>query len=216
MLLPIESRLKYIATTRTNEELIERIENRQNYMPETVEASIAELQSRGHEFPDEELKVISEDLQAMRENAALSGNSQGFFNKEYKNVIVGDPDAPLMYSRRVIYFFSVLFGALFGSIMLAINIGKLGKRTEALYTVLFGIAFTTIQVFIGMRAAPGSSTSYGILFGFAAAFCLDFFFWKRVIGYSTFYRKRQIWVPLIIGIVLASLIIAAIIMAPQQ
>jgi len=212
----MESIYRRTAIARPNEELIERVNNRQNYMPETVEASIAELQSRGHEFPDEELKVISEDLQAMRENAALAGNSQGFFNKEYKNVIVGDPDAPLMYSRRVIYFFSVLFGALFGSIMLAINIGKLGKRTEAVYTVLFGIAFTTIQVFIGMRAAPGSSTSYGILFGFAAAFCLDFFFWKRVIGYSTFYRKRQIWVPLIIGIVLASLIIAAIIMAPQQ
>ncbi|MFI5158515.1 MAG: hypothetical protein ACHQF4_06590 [Sphingobacteriales bacterium] len=178
-------------------------------MPETVEASIAELQSRGYQFSDEELQIISEDWHAMRENAAMVGSNFGFFDKDYKNVIVEDPDAPLMYSRRVIYFFSVFCGALVGSIMIAMNIAKTGKKTEALYTVLFGTAFTTIQIFIGLRMISGSSTSYSIAFGLVAAYCLDYFFWKRFIGYSIFYRARPFWTPLIIVAIIAILIVIA-------
>jgi hypothetical protein len=62
----METDFSFLASSRSNQELIERIDNRQKYMPETVEASLAELQSRGHEFSDEEVKVIREDTQAQR------------------------------------------------------------------------------------------------------------------------------------------------------
>jgi hypothetical protein len=153
----METNFKYIASSRSTEELIERIDNRQKYLPETIEASVAELQYRKHEFSDEELKVIGEDIQAQRDNAAITIGNLTMFNNDYKNVIVEDPDAPLMYSRRVIYFFSVFCGALFGSIMVAMNIAKTGKRNEVLYTVLFGVVFTVIQVFVGLNIAAGQA-----------------------------------------------------------
>jgi len=204
----------YIASSLTTMELLERIENRQKYMPETIEASLAELQYRKHEFSDEELKIIDEDIKALRANAALVGNTKGFFNKEYKNVIVEDPDAPLLYSRVALNTFTIFFGALFGSIMMSINLAKFGKTKEASWAILFGIGFTAVQ-YIVLSHLPGRGSSMQVVFGFISAFLLDLLFWKPYIGYATFYRKRQIWIPLIIGITLASLIIASIILAPQ-
>jgi hypothetical protein len=209
----MESKFSFLATGRTNEELRERIDNRQKYLPETVEASVAELQFRKHEFSDEELKVIGEDLQAHRANAATISSRIGFWSGEYKNALVEDPDAPLLYSRLVIYTFSFFLGALFGSIMMAMNLGKLGKRKDALYAILFGVGFTAVQIYLSATANSGPGGSYGILGGIIAAVCLDFFFWKFHIGYETFYRARPFGVPLTIGILIGGLIIGLLMLA---
>lgn len=207
----MELNYQYIASSLTTTDLIERVENRQRYMPETIEASVAELQYRKHDFSDEELKVINEDIAAHRANAEMVRSNLGFFNREYKNVIVEDPDAPLLYSRMVVYGFAFLCGALFGSVMMAMNLGKLNKTKEALWVLLFGVGFSVLQYFLVINANPGSGGSVQIFGGLISAYCLDLFFWRKYIGYPTFYRKRPIWVPLVIAIVLAGLIIAAIV-----
>jgi hypothetical protein len=182
----METDFSFLASSRSNQELIERIDNRQKYMPETVEASLAELQSRGHEFSDEEVKVIREDTQAQRANAAIVSGNLSMFNDEYKNAIVEDPDAPQMYSRRVLYFFTVFFSALFGSIMLSLNARKLGKSTEAAYILMFGVVFTLVQVWIGIHFHPKSKDTYGIIGGLIGAYCLDYFFWNVISGMAHF------------------------------
>jgi hypothetical protein len=205
----METDFSFLASARSNQELIERIENRQKYMPETVEASLAELQSRGHEFSDEEVKVIREDIQAHRANAAIVSGNLSMFNDEYKNAIVEDPDAPQMYSRRVLYFFTVFFSALFGSIMLSLNARKLGKNSEAAYILIFGVVFTLVQVWIGIHFHPNSKDTYGIIGGLIGAYCLDYFFWKRYIGYGTFYRTRSFVMPLVIGVAIVAVVLVA-------
>ena len=208
----MESNSNYKIAARSDEELRERIDNRQKYMPETVEASVAELIIRGAIFSIDELKVINEDIQMQRANAAITGRI-GFFNNSLNNVIVKDPDAPLMYSRRVICTFSFFFGALFGAIMMSMNFRKLGKRKDAIYAILFGIGFTALQVFLVSSTNPATSGSYLILGGLVAAICLDFFFWKFHIGYETFYRARSIGAPLIIGILIWGSLLALLILA---
>jgi len=76
-----------LASGRSNEELIERIDNRQKFLPETIEASVAELQFRNHAFSDEELKIIGEDIQAQRANAVMVTSNPSLFNTDYKNSI---------------------------------------------------------------------------------------------------------------------------------
>ncbi|SDT69656.1 hypothetical protein SAMN05216490_5047 [Mucilaginibacter mallensis] len=213
----MDSKFNFLATGRTNEELLERIDNRQKYMPETVDASVAELQFRGHVFSDDELRVIDEDIQAHRNNAAQVDGRLGFFNNNTNNVIVNDPDAPTMYSRRALYTFTVLCGALFGSILMAMNISKTEKKGNAFWVVLFGIGFTVLQYYIMSNLAKqGSGSSSAIIGGIVAAYILDFIFWKRFIGYATFYRARQIWVPLVIAVVIGALLVLAIIYGGQQ
>jgi len=208
----MEPDFSYLAAAATTEELTERIDNRKNYLPETVEAAVAELKHRKHAFSDDELSTIDDDIDLQRKNAAMVDGRLGFFNSTAKNVIVKDREAPSLYSRQALYVFTVLCGALFGSIMLAVNVGKTKKPRNAVWVILFGIAFTALQVFvISTYARPGSGSSGAIIGGIIAAYTLDFLFWKPFIGYSTFYRARPIWVPLIIALVIVGLLIAAVI-----
>ena len=204
---------KFRASAKSDEELLDTIENRPLYLPETIEASVEELKSRGHVFSEEELTVINDDVEAHQRNAAMTVARIGFINNTYKNNIVQDPDAPSFYSRRAIYGFTFFFGALFGSIMLAININKTQKPANAIWVILFGIAFTAMQVVILESAHTSSSLS--ILFAIASASVLEYFFWSRFIGNATFYRAKPIWIPLIIGVVLAALVLTSMLHAPQ-
>jgi len=152
--------------------------------------------------------IISEDLKAKRDNATIGANaSSGFFNSNYKYNIVEDPDAPMLYSRRVLYIFTVLCGALFGSIMLAINCSKVKNQAGIAWSLLFGVVFTIIQVIGANYANIGSS--YAILCGLIAALCLDRAFWDRFIGNAIFYRTKPIWGALIIALLLGALILWA-------
>ncbi len=78
----------FLAAARTDEELMERVENRQNYMPETIEASLAELQYRGIEFSDDDIQQISSDVAKRRAHLEALKRSIGFFNNDYKVAIV--------------------------------------------------------------------------------------------------------------------------------
>lgn len=208
----MEPNYSYIASSLSDIELVERINNRKKYLPETVEAAVKELQYRKHEFSDEELRNINDDVRIQRKSAAIVDSRMGFFNSNAKNVIVNDPEAPLMYSRLSLRVFTILCGALFGSIMLAINISKTKHHSKAVWVVVFGIVFTAIQIFAVSKIPNQNSGGSGaILGGFIAAYLYDFVFWKQFIGYSTFYRARPIWIPLIIAVLIFGLLISLII-----
>ncbi len=211
----MNSRFTYKASQLSDEELKIRIENRQKYLPETTEATLAELKQRGHGFSEEELDVINKDIKAQRNNAAMAGSgSSGLFNDQYKNNLVEDTEAPMLYSRRALYVFTFFFSPLFGSIMMAINCAKINNRSGIVWVLLFGVFFTTAQI-IGLNYVHGGS-GYGYICGFIAAACIHSFFWNRLIGKSTFYRAKPIWVPLIIGLLLCGLILWAMFYGTNQ
>jgi len=197
------------ASGKTDAELLNTLDNREKYLPETIEATVDELKHRGHEFSDEMLKVISEDVQAHRENASAGGRRLG----NYKNNIVQDPDAPLFYSRPVIYIFSFLFSTLFGSIMMAMNINRTDNPARMVWVVLFGAVYTGMIIVIA-SAIPGLGSA-GIIFSIIGAWIMESFFWDRYLGNATFYRARNIWVPLIIGLGISGIYITLYIIGMQ-
>lgn len=190
---------------RTDEEFHYIIDNREKYLPESVERAVAELQKRGTVFSEEEIRVINEDMQARRELAAANNVNQGLFSNTYKNNIIDDPDAYSFYSRQVIRVFTILCSTLFGSVMMAINIGKTKNTGGVILVLLFGLIFTTLQIVIINSAH--TSGSYAYFFGFVGAIGLDYLFWNRYIGNEALYRARPFWIPLIIALVLLALFI---------
>jgi hypothetical protein len=199
---------KLRAALKSVEELHDRVNNREKYLPETVEAAVTELQHRGEEFSEEELKVIAEDMQAGREISKSGNYSFGMYNRYDKNVQVEDPEAPSFYSKRVIFVFSVIFSALFGGILLAINISKTENRNKAILAVLFGLGYTIAAALIAQNFNLNSS--FSVVFIFLGAYLLESLFWNRYIGNSTLYKPRQIWIPLVIGIVIMVPVVIAI------
>src|SRR5579872_562488 len=186
----MDLKFQVTASAKSDAELLDTIENRQKYLPETIEASVAELKYRGHAFTDAELKVINDDVAAHRQNADAKGQRGGLFINNYRKNIIDDPDAPEFYSRRVIYGFAFMFGTLFGSIMLAININKTNNPARMLWVLLFGVAFTAFQ--IAVVESSGSGGSIGVIFSLVGAVILESFFWNRFIGNATFYRAKKI------------------------
>jgi hypothetical protein len=195
--------------SKSDEELHYCIDNREKYLPENVEVALAELKSRGAEFSEEEIKAINEDLEAHRELATASNSGMGFFNSSFNNNIVDDPDAYNFYSRRIVKVFTFFFGVLFGSIMLAINIGKTKNKTGVIVVLAYGLVVTVVEILLGQQTK--NSSSLAVIFGFFNAYTIDYFFWNRYLGNGTFYRTKSYWIPLVIGIVMVALIFLAII-----
>lgn len=185
------------ATMRTNEELNERINNREKYLPETVEAAVFELVDRNVVFSEEELRVIAEDMQARREQARSDEGNSGIFSRSDEARHVEDPEAPAYYSKRVILVFSILFSVLFGSVLMAINLSKTKEKGSAVMAVLFGLGFTFMMSFIGQRVNLG--IAFTLLTGFLGAYLLDSLFWSKYIGNSSLYRPKPFWPPLLVG-----------------
>ena len=194
----MDDNFKFRATMKSDEELHYCIDNREKYLPETVEAAVDELKIRGVEFSEEELRLIAEDMQARRDLAASGQENINLFKYTDNNNQVEDPDAPAFYSKRAIYVFSILFSVLFGSVMLAINVSKVEKMGKALVVVLFGLGYTACTIILaGLLNLPNAT---GIVVGMIGGYIMNAFFWNRYIGKQALYRLKPIWIPLSIAL----------------
>lgn len=63
---------------KTDAELRYIIDNRENYLPESVLGAMTELKNRGTQFSDEEMRVVEEDMQARMDIALKLHNHQPF------------------------------------------------------------------------------------------------------------------------------------------
>lgn len=196
--------------TKSDEELHHIIDNREKYLPESVLTAVSELQERGIEFSEEEKGTIEDDMQARVEIAEEAGNVYGgIFSGAYKNCLVDDPDAYSFYSRRIIKVFTFFFSALFGSVMMAMNIWKTKNTTGVVLVLIFGIGITILENIIA--AAANLNSGVNIFLGIIGAYLIDILFWNKYIGKTTLYKARSYQTPLIIGILMSIIIIAAII-----
>ena len=195
--------------TKSDTDLRECIDNREKYLPESVLAAVAELKTRGIEFSEEEEQFIMEDMQA---RISIAENSSalyaGIFSGAYKNNLVDDPDAYSFYSRRIIKVFTFFFSALFGSILMAMNIWKTKNTTGVILVLLFGIGITIIENVIA--AEQNLNSSANIFFAVINAYLIDMLFWNKYIGKSTLYKARSYQTPLIIAIIFSAIAIAFI------
>jgi hypothetical protein len=210
----MENYFQKLMSKLSKEELQEYLDNRASYVPDAVESAIAEIQKRGRTFSDDEHEIFKRELQQERaktEKKETEKEDQGFwdFSKRLKENIVTDETAPAYYSERDIYFLTLLFNAVFGSILLAINFRKTLTKKGVWEVVTFGIVYTGLQIWL-LSLIPGN-TLFVWMFNFVGAVILNSFFWEKYIGKDTKYRKKPIWVPVIIAIVITVSLVLEII-----
>jgi hypothetical protein len=202
------------ASQRTDDELYERINNRANYLPDTIEASVTELKNRGVTFDDDELLRIENDVQRKRSQANTMAGYDSLFNNADKVRQVKDTDAPVFYSKRAIYGFSIVFTVLFGAILFAINVWNSPKRNRAFLVIFYGFAYIVAQVMVGERLHAG--TPYAVVSGILGAYPLNYFFWNQYLGKATLYRVKPVWIPLTIGVVIFGAFILLVLYADNM
>jgi hypothetical protein len=131
--------------------------------------------------------------------------SFSFFNTKWKINIVNDHDAPLLFSRLTIYIFSCLFSVIFGGILMAINLKRIGKKDKIWVVLLYSFAYTLLMYLVLSQFQR--NTMLTIIGSMIGSFALYNYFWEKYIGSDTKYRPNRIWIPLIIAIVIFSLLI---------
>lgn len=195
---------KELITKKTVSELLEYINNFDRYSSYALTLVVNELKERGHNFSDEELKSINERIEKKKE---LEDEGNIFSSsKSLRRNVVTDPNAPLLYSKVVIMVFSTIFTVIFGAILLSINIDKQNQKIKV---IGFGVLFTSLAMLIG-NLIP-HSTSFVYLINLTGGYFLTSEFWNKYIGRETKYRTKPIWIPLIISIIIAVLLLIAMI-----
>ncbi len=173
------------------------------YDIQAVEAAFSELANRGRPVPESQLQIIRSELRNRDEDKKNQPQSTSTLLDSLKNVI-DDPTAPLLYSQFAINVFSVLVTPLFGSILLAMNLRSLRRTRGIMVVLLFGILWFAAILFLMEFITERLFLPIWNMLGAGALFS---FFWPRYIGKDLKYRKRTIWIPLLILVLISILFI---------
>jgi hypothetical protein len=187
--------------TMTDPELKDIVLHRNSHKAAAITAAKKELFRRGVELFD----INNESVVKKRDSESWS-----WFLPKWQQNIVSDIAAPQLYSRQVLNIFSILLSVLFGGILLSINLKAVGNRKKILPVLLFSLGYF-IFTFLIVGLAWGSlerriSIIIVGLNAIGASFLYNYF-WAKYIGIDFKYRTRPIWIPLSIGVAIASMLL---------
>ena len=188
--------LREVMNGKSEEGLTDYLDNFQKYTPEAIKFAVDELKRRGRNFNEEELKEIDVKIET-RTKAESEEDTLFVSNNAWKQNVVTDQSAPLLYSKGAIRAFSLFFSTIFGAVLLSSNINDTKRKW---IVIGFGIIYTTVSIII-LNLIP-SNTFYVILLNTAGGLGLTSTFWDKFVGKETKYRAKPIWKPLIISIII--------------
>jgi len=189
---------------KSEEGLIDYLNNFNKYTPEAITAAVDELKRRGRSFNDEELNEINIKIQ--NSTNAESEEDTLFASDSWKKSVVTDTNAPLLYSKGAIRAFSLLFSTIFGAVLLSSNINVTKRKW---IVIGFGIIYTIMTIII-VNLIP-SNLIWVLFLNNAGGLGLATTFWDKYIGKEIKYRAKPIWKPLLITIIITTPFLLALI-----
>ena len=143
------------------------------------------------------------DFKEPAENEEDVKNPLSIFSQNWNFNVVENSEAPELYSRKAIYFFTIFCSVFYGGTLMFINLRKLknkqGQIVVAVYSILYGvISLTILDQF-------ERNTIMTLLVSMIGSLPLYNLFWRKYIGLKTEYRTKSILFPLIISLILLAL-----------
>lgn len=203
-----------------NKKIIEKLSDRElenyikqdsRFMATAISYSYEILQSRGKTFDDAE-KLRIEQMISEKTNA--ENEEKAKFSKGWDENLTKNETAIELYSNKFIWIYSIIFGVLFGAVLQAMNFGRL-KNSKGIYiSILFGVLYTIIQVYlltyleeIGYKIPNGTFLFSGI--GAAGLFYIR----ERLTPKNLEYRSRSFIIPVVVAIIIYTPIVYLMIMS---
>jgi hypothetical protein len=204
----MEMNFQRLMTKKSDKELEEYLNNIMAYSRDIVEAAIQELKNRGRLFTEVELSTFESKIQE-RENT-IGKNTITVRDSIEKN-IVEDESALALYSRKTVDWTTLIFGIIVGSILMALNFKSVEKKKGIIAVLFFGILYFILEIFI-MSFLPddmASSLTNVVRLGLngLGAYIMHTLIWNKFIGKDFEYRKKAVWLPILIGIIINVLFI---------
>lgn len=180
--------------SKTDSELREYINNKSQFQDNAVFAAIWELEKREnlHDSDKELINQFEQEVNLRREKIEKV--------KRDSNV-TDDPSAPLLYHPKYILVFGVLFSVFAAGILMAMNLSRLNKGKSSLLTLFTGLAFTAVQIVV-LGLIEFNTTALTFPINYLGINLLESLFWKKNVSRDLKFRKRSIWPPLFIGILI--------------
>ena len=201
----MEMNFQRLMIKKSDKELEDYLINIMAFSREIVEAAITELKNRGRAFTEDELSALETKIQE-RENT-IGKNTITVRDSLEKN-IVEDKSALALFSRKTIDWSTLIFGIVVGSILMTLNFNSAGKKKGIIPVLTFGTVYFMLEIII-MSLIPDIPTYLvnSVRFGLngIGSFIMHTLIWNKFIGKDFDYRKKTIWFPIVLGIVINGL-----------
>ena len=191
---------------KSNTELETILIEKDHYTEEAIQAVIWELENRNliekTEVPYLETpeKIDSEEVSIPKED--IENNESPF-----EELVL-----PVLYSKKAIQGFTILFSTIFGVVLLMSNLKAMNKPKARVEVLVFGIMYT-VFTYVLLNYLP-KMLFITLLFNFIGYAVLSEYYWNKNLGKYLEHRKKEIWKPLIISISITVLLIF-LILSPQ-
>jgi len=190
-------------------ELEKYIKPESRFVPESIQYAFDILKERGRIFTETE----SEQIQSLIESKkALEVKSEPIKNNGWDKNITENESAIELYTNKLIWIFSVLFGVIFGTALQAFNYFKTKNYKALILTLIFGILYTTIQIYIMDKYGNIEFGRTSLRFFLSGVGALGLFIIRENIFKTDIkYKAKSFVIPLIITILVHIPIVYAII-----
>ncbi|WP_282038778.1 hypothetical protein [Saccharicrinis aurantiacus] len=187
-------------TTKSEAELYEYINNENRYQEGAIVAAIWELEKRG--VRNEALVMLESKL----DGVLSQKKANSIIDTIAEDAQAVNLPAPELYSPFFMRIFGVLFSVFGGSILMAINFSRLGKKDIARNVVLAGLAYSLLQGVVLNFFGP-SATILSVPASLGGVYLMEHWFWNKHVPSSQVFVKRSFLPPVLFAITIAMLLV---------
>jgi hypothetical protein len=184
---------------KSNAELEHILEAKDIYTDEAIQAVIWELENRNL-IEKNTIKIaiipVEKEISVQEKQGDIKNTNENSFEAFV---------LPVLYSKKAIQGFSILFSTLFGAVLLMSNLKKMNKPKARIEVFVFGIVYT---IFTSLLLNYLPKTFFlTLIFNIVGYAVLVEYYWNKNLGKEFKHEKKQIKKPLIISLlVLASVV----------
>lgn len=191
---------KSILEEKNNNELYFYIQPESRFVAQAVKYSFDILKERGEIFSDEETNRVLKLIEDKKLKESQEIIQENIWDKNS----VEDSNALELFSQLNIWCFSIVFGVIFGSVLLALNFKKLNKNKLSIIVIVFGVFYTIFQVFAinYLDQINFEIKNLTLIFSGIGVAILHYLFWESYIGREISCQKKSILIPSVICILI--------------
>lgn len=190
-----------------DKELEKYIQKDSRFVSEAVQFAYELLIQRGRNFTESEIADINTLIESKKEKEKIPPPPENGWDKN----LVEDQSALKLYTNKLIWFFSILFGVIFGTALQVYNYAKIKNYKGLIMTLTFGILYTIFQIYtsnyleenpITSISPRYSSTIFLSMLGAAGLFMIR----DYIMPIKIQYQSKSFVFPLVLAIVVYILI----------
>ncbi|QIY82961.1 hypothetical protein HER18_05135 [Chryseobacterium sp. NEB161] len=193
----------------SDSELEKYVEVESRFVPEAIQYAFDILKERGKIFSENETEQIQSLIKSKFENEP---KFEQIKNNGWDRNFTENENAIELYTNRLIWIFSVLFGVIFGTALQAYNFFKLKRNKAAIVTIIFGFVYSTFQIYLMNYIGDIQYGRFSLRFLLSGIGALGLYIIREnIFKTSIEYRAKSFVLPLVICILIHIPILYAII-----